>query len=371
MAGQKRRFFNYISGMLAGLRQDLRRGDFFRTMRRDYTELKEFFLDDARKARLLEMNWLKRRLYTSWWLFGILFKKLTPARRLLLVFVFFLRWIIGEKIEFAGEHSQLVIHTGTIQLLILLFLLMLELKDKLLAHDELQEGRAIQIALMPERSPKVPGWSVWLFTRTANEVGGDLVDLQTIGTETFRISLADVAGKGLKAALFTTKLQATLRALAPDLVTLAELGAKVNRIFHRDSLRNFFVSLVCIELKSNSGSVRMINAGHLPPVLVKGRAVEETRKGDPAIGIFRESAYNEDHVELKEGDLLIVYTDGLTEAKNENDEFFGTQRLLNLLPLLGDRDAADAGEMLVREVDRFIGHARAYDDLSLVILKRT
>jgi len=117
----------------------------------------------------------------------------------------------------------------------------------------------------------------------------------------------------------------------------------VNSIFYRDSLRSFFVSLVCLELNGGSGRVRLINAGHLPPVLVKGSAIEETPKGDPAIGIFRESAFREEVLELNQGELLIVNTDGITEAKNENVDFFGTQGLMKILPVLGTRDAKDAG----------------------------
>jgi hypothetical protein len=351
------------------LRDDLRRGDIGRTMHRDFKDLKEFFLDDNRKAQLGEMRRFKRWVFTFVWLLKALYLKLTPARRLLLI-IAILMVILPHEYSYSGSKTHLTIETSSFAVFLLLFILMLELKDKLLAHDELQEGRAVQTALMPERTPAIPGWSVWLFTRTANEVGGDLVDLQSLDAGRFRISLADVSGKGLKAALFTAKLQATIRALSPDVPALSDVATKLNRIFYRDSLRNFFASVVCIELSSDNGSVHMVNAGHLPPILIKNSAIEETRKGDPAIGIFPKTAYSVQEVELEHGEILFVYSDGLTEAKNEQGEFFGQQRLTDLLPKASLLNAQEIGEMIVANVDRFTGEARVYDDLSMVILKR-
>ena len=351
------------------LREDLRRGDFGRTMHRDYRELKEFFLDDERKARLKEMKSIRRALYTFGWLLKALFMKLTPARRLLLLLAFIMV-LAPHNYQYSGEYVRISVETSILAVFIILFVLMLELKDKLLAHDELAEGRAVQTALMPEQSPEIPGWSVWLFTRTANEVGGDLVDLQALDANRYRVSLADVAGKGLKAALFTAKLQATLRALAPDVLTMSELAAKLNRIFYRDSLRNFFASLVCIELKADDGTVCMLNAGHLPPILITGSSIKETRKGDPAIGIFPDATYSEQRLKLELGEIFLVYSDGLTDAKNEQGEFFGQQRLMDLLPRVSHLNAQEIGNMIVANVDRFTGDARVYDDLSMAVIKR-
>jgi len=351
------------------IREDLRRKDFKRTLQRDYEELKEFFIDDDRKKKLKEMGRLKRWLFTAGWLLKALFLKLTPARRLLLV-VAFLLMLLSNDFEYNGEKVRVSIDMGVAAGAIVLFVLMLELKDKLLAKDELEAGRAVQSALLPERTPKVQGWSVWLFTRTANEVGGDLVDFQKVAADRFRMTLADVAGKGLSAALLTAKLQATVRALAPDIDSLSEVGTKLNRIFYRDSLRNVFASVVYLEVRSDTGDVKFINSGHLPPLLLRGTDIEEMPRGDAAIGILPEVTCTEHRVKLRNGDMLLVYSDGLSDAKNVAGEFFGTQRLLKLLPTLKDLGAPEAGEGIVAEVNRFVGDARVYDDLSLIVLKR-
>jgi sigma-B regulation protein RsbU (phosphoserine phosphatase) len=351
------------------LREDLYRGDFQKTVRRDYRELKEFFLNENRKKRLEQMGWFRCGMYTFGWMLKSLFLKLTPARRILvLISIAFL--FLSRNFQIQGEHTSVDFNFTIIGALILLFILMLELKDKLLARNELEAGRAVQNAFMPVRNPVVPGWSLWLFTRTANEVGGDLVDFQKIDTNRFGISLADVSGKGLSAALLMAKLQATIRALAPDFDSLSELGKKINKIFCRDSLPTFFASLIYIEFKPESGSVRMVNAGHLPPILVRGKEIQEMQKGDAAIGLIPESTYAEQHIELEMGDIVFMYSDGITDAKNEMNEFFTAQKLLQILPKINELSTQEIGRKILKEIDSFIGDTPLYDDLSIVIMRR-
>jgi sigma-B regulation protein RsbU (phosphoserine phosphatase) len=352
------------------LRDDVRRSNFPRTIGRDYRELKEFYLTDERRKRLASMGWLRRVLYMLLWLLQSLFDKLTPARRLLVVIAVVIV-LLSNKIHYSSEHLNITIDFSMLGGLIILFVLMLELKDKLIARSELEAGRAVQRALMPESSPVVPGWSVWLFTQTANEVGGDLVDFQKLDEQRCRIALADVAGKGLSAALFTSKLQATIRAFAPEVSALNQLGAKINRIFHRDSVRNTFASLAYVEVVADTNRVRLINAGHLPPVVLRNGSLVELPKGEPAIGIFPEITYSEHLVEMQPGDVMVMYSDGLSEAKNMAGEFYGTERLFRLLPSIVQPSGPVIGERIVREVQEFVGDAPVNDDLSLVVLKRT
>ena len=349
--------------------EDLRRRDLKRTIQRDFKELKEFMLNEERQKRLKKMRRVKRSLYLTWWLLKSLFLKLTPARRLLLAFglglVVFHGTVVysGHRVEF-GQNIHIV---GA---LIILFVLMLELKDKLLAREELEAGRAVQEALMPERSPSVPGWKLWLFSRSANEVGGDLLDFIEIGESRFGVALGDVAGKGLRAALLTAKLQATLRALMPDFTSLSELGGKLNQIFCRDSLPNLFASIMYVEIHPESGMIRSLNAGHIPPLIVRGIKVEKTEKGGSALGILAGAKFTEQQIELHSEDFMFAYSDGLTEARNEQGEFFGEARLLDLLPRIARLPAEQIGETVVTAVDRFVGEARANDDLSIALLRR-
>lgn len=351
------------------LREDIRHGDFRRTLRRDWSELKEFYLDQNRQERLQQMGWLKRWILIVWWLLKSLFLKLTPVRRILLVISFWLM-VQANTIRYSDEHLQFDSDTGKLGFVVLLFILMLELKDKLLAQSELATGRSVQRALMPKQNPAIPGWELWLMTRPANEVGGDLVDYLEVGKNRFGIALGDVAGKGLKAALLMAKLQATLRALASDFSSLADLGTKLNAILRRDGLPDSFASLVYLELQSDSGTVRLLNAGHLPPLVLRGSTVEEIAQGTAALGVLPGAIGVEQQIELQPGDTLVVYSDGLSEARNATGEFFGDERVLALLPSCTQRSATQIGNLLLAEVDRFVGDARAHDDLSMIVLKR-
>jgi hypothetical protein len=342
--------------------EDLGRGDFERSMKRDYRELRDFMLTEEREKRLKEMKAIKRSLYISWWFIEGLVFKLSPARRILLLIAVLL--IISSW----GKNTNEGVHL--LGALVLLFIIMLELKDKLIAHEELEAGHAVQDALTPERTPSVPGWTLWLFTRSANEVGGDLVDFMTITSDRVGVTVGDIAGKGLRAALLTAKLQATIRALAPDVTSLAELGRKLNFIFCRDSLPNIFASVVYLEAQPNAGSIRLVNAGHFPPIILRSGQLEKTEKGGMALGLSNQAVYQEQHVELNSNDLLFVYSDGLTEARNEQGAFFGEQKVLDLLPQLVTNTPQQIGERLLSEVDKFVGYARAYDDITMAILKR-
>jgi serine phosphatase RsbU (regulator of sigma subunit) len=348
---------------------ELNLDNFKSTIRRDFKELKEFFLDEDRLRKLENKKLFERGLIMAWLLFKGLFLKLTAVRRALLILAVALLVInisgtIGKNdLRFDGYFKII----GGV---VLLFILMLELKDKLLAHDELAAGRQVQLALMPESDPKIPGWDVWLYSMPANDVGGDLVDYIKLSEDRYGLALGDVAGKGLSAALFMAKLQATLRALVTEFDSLAGLGAKINQIFHRDSISKSFASLVYLEVKPKSGRINFLNAGHLPPLILRDGKVEFSEKGNLGLGILAKANYKVKRAQLRRGDLFIVYSDGVTEAQNENGDFFGNERLLYLITGLDNPFVSEVGTKILEAVAGFVGEAPRHDDLSLLILKR-
>jgi hypothetical protein len=348
---------------------DFKRYGFKRTIHRTYLELHDFYLDAQAKEQLRGMGKFRRTINLAFWLLTSLFLKLTPARRVLLALsVLFM--LQATDFEHQGQTTTISIHFPLLGIGTLVLILMLELKDKLVARDELAAGRSVQQALMPETSPRIPQWDVWLFTRSANDVGGDLVDYVPVEPQRFGLALGDVAGKGLPAALLMAKLQSTLRALAHEETTLAALGQRMNRILCRDGLPNRFATLVYLEVCAQSGSVRLLNAGHLPPLVLRAERIDELPTGSMALGMLPEATFFEQSVELADGDTLIVFSDGLTEATNDRDEFFGDERLQAHLPVLPRTSAKDIGTSLVAAVDEFVGDARPHDDLSLIVLRR-
>jgi len=351
------------------LREDIGRSDFASSVQREFREAKDFMLDEQRKMRLGEMGLLKRWFYTGWWMLKSMFFKLTPARRILLTAGVVLI-LLSRSVGYTDDHVRVDMDINPLGVLCILFVLMLELKDKLLVREELEAGRTVQVALMPEKSPSVPGWQLWLFTRPANEVGGDLVDFIRVDDARCGVVVGDVAGKGLRAALLMAKLQATLRALVADYASLSQLVSKLNQIFCRDSLRNIFASMVYIELHPGSGLIHLVNAGHLPLIVVRGAKVERLPKGGAALGITSEAVFVQETLEIGPQDFLCAYSDGITEAQNSAGEFLGEQRFIDFLSRQAGRTMEEIGDGLVAEVDRFIGTAGARDDLSVALIRR-
>ena len=351
------------------LRSDLKNSYAYGSLRKDTKEISDFYLTDEQRERLKRMKAGKRPFVRFGWIMRAMFYKLTPMRRLM--FVIGILLLIHIQGSF-GEDNSLNINGNSIfggALLVLVILL--ELKDKLLAHDELEAGRKIQESLMPERMPNVNGWKMWLFTRSANEVCGDLIDFLKLDENRFSIAIADVAGKGLHAALITAKLQATIRALAGEIISLPELIGRINSIVHRDSPSHIFSSLLYAECSQLNGTIQFVNAGHFPALVVRNAEIEECVRGEAALGLTGTMNFMEHSVTLNTNDRFVLYSDGLIEAKNELGDFFGKEHLLNLLKSTTNDTPEQAGFTILRAVDRFIGTTAPSDDLSIIILQRT
>ena len=346
---------------------DLRRGDLHRTLRRDVRELYRFYLDDERRERLERLGRVRRGVVVGGWLLRSLLLKLTPSRRLalLLSMVFVLLGDMGLAIG----STRITADLQPWGFLVLLFVLTLELKDKLLARDEIRLARQVQLALLPQSTPAVAGWSIWGTTRPANDVGGDLLDYLPSGTGT-AIAVGDVAGKGLAAALLMAKLQASLHAVTAQGEDLATAGERLNRILLGDGLANRFATLFCARVEPRDGRIRYLNAGHNPALLARDGGVIELPASSYPLGLLPDPGYRQDEVVLAPGEMLLIYSDGLSEARNGAGEEFGTARLGELLPRLRHLGVESAGRHLLAELDRFLGEETLGDDLSLVLVRR-
>ena len=350
------------------IKDDLKQGDHFHTLKKDFKKINEFYLTVEQKRKLKPMFIIKRWFFNVWWISREMLMKLTPLRRLLLLIGILLLTVYKNTFYLANS-STVTFNWSFLGIGMILFVLMLELKDKLLANDELEAGRKIQKALMPQENPEIAGWSVWLYSKPANQVCGDLVDYISINTKRSGLIISDVAGKGLNADLFTTKLQATIRALISDF-SQAELVKKVNSIFHRDSLRNIFASMLYAEISSEDNIIHFVNAGHLPPFLISKNSIKEMLKGEPALGLMPDVNYSNNTLECESGDVFAVYSDGVTEAVNESKEFFGKERLAGLLLSFSKLPVNDMGNSILRNIDSFVGEAETSDDISIIVIKK-
>jgi len=338
-------------------------------VRREIRDTKEFLLDEQRRQRLGRMNVFKRFFLTVWWMLKGMFFRLTPVRRLLFVLGFLLI-AFSRNITYNEGDISVSSETSIFGITCIILVLMLELKDKLLAKEELEAGRAVQDALSPKRSPQLPGWTLWLYTKSANEVGGDLVDFIELDGGKAGLVLGDVAGKGLRAALMMAKLQATVRAFAGEFASLRDMAVKINRIFCRDSLKNIFASMVYIEMLPDSGRLRFVNAGHFPPVVTRNGDVVTLERGGAALGLTPDAEYTEGEITLAPGEILCAYSDGVCEAQNILGEFFGEERIRTILRRNAGGTVEAAGTDLVKTVERYVGEAKTRDDLTLIIIGR-
>jgi hypothetical protein len=348
--------------------RDLKRGDLTHSWRQDLRDIYGFYLDEESRERLDRMRKVRKWFLVGFWVLKSMILSLSPGRRLLLLLSIILTWLSGTYT--IGRYT-VDMGFGKWGFLVILLVLMLELKDKLLAREELETGRAIQLALLPKDNPVLSGWEIWLYSRTANEVGGDLVDYIRLSDDRLGLALGDVSGKGLGAALLMSKLQATLRALVTDLTSLKEIGVRTNEIFCRDGISGRFATLLYLEIRPDSGHVRMLNAGHMPPMVLRAGGIEEIPPSGLPVGTLPEATYEEQTIDLKPGDLLINYTDGLTEACDSRGRFFGEVGLSDLIPTLDGLSAEETGSRITGAVADFIGDERPSDDLALIVLRRT
>jgi sigma-B regulation protein RsbU (phosphoserine phosphatase) len=350
--------------------QDVRPGEIPASLRENFRQIYRFYLDEDRRAELESMGWVRRNLKRFWWLLKSLLSKLSPGRRLALAAAMVMA-LVGNW-QFSTGHVRIDFNLRGWAFVFVLVILMLELKDKLLARSEIEVARQVQIALLPRTHPQPEGWSIWALTRPANDVGADLVDYLDLPDGRLGIVLADVAGKGLGAALLTAKVQATLRAVVPEVRSLADLGARLNAILFRDGIDNRFVTLFYFEIDRGSGRVRYLNAGHNPPFVVRaGGVVETIEPSSIPLGMMADCACREGSLSLEAGDLIVVYSDGLTEATDAAGREFGADRLRALLPALRGLPSEEIVARVSREVNGFLGGLRPHDDLSLIVAGRS
>jgi len=365
---QSQPLFKTLGNDVRIVTEDVLQRGFARSIGGTLSGLEEFYLSAEDRRQLVGLRGGRRLLRRIWWFIRGLLLKLTPARRILLAVGLFTLVIGRGRIDIDTVHFALRIQG--LGILLVFLVLVLELKDKLVARDELEAGRAVQFALMPSDSPKVSGWDIWLYTQPANDVGGDLVDHLPLDDGRHAVVLGDVTGKALPAALLSVKLQATIRALAPYFTDLGDLGAGLNRILYRDGLPTRFASLIYAVVTPDSGAVRLLNAGHMPPLLLRGDSVTTLPRGSMVLGMMPNVPFVEQQSQFDVGDTVVVYSDGVSEAMNEAEDFFGDERLHALVRQTHGLTAPQAGAHILADLKLFVGEAEQSDDVSLMVLRR-
>ena len=316
-----------------------------------------------------EQSRWKRFLKISQALFWAMILKLSPARRVLLLVSLLL--VVGERASPDSNRPPL----GALGLLILLAM---ELADRVAMKRDLEIAREIQNWLVPDAPPSADSVDIAFMTQPANTVSGDYYDAffrppnsAESPSQKLLLVVADVAGKGIPAALLMGTFQATLRTLAEEPLALPGLVDRLNaRACDSSSGGRRFTTAFVAELDTSTGALSYVNAGHNPPLL--RRASGELTRLEPGglpLGIRAESSYEFGAATLQEGDLLLVYTDGVVEAEDARGQEYGDRRLAAWLQAAPAASAAEHLERLMSSIAAFVGPTRQHDDITCVVLR--
>jgi len=243
--------------------------------------------------------------------------------------------------------------------------------EKQRLEKELALARDIQRSLLPESPPIVPGYEIAVSNEPCFEVGGDYYDFLNLGPQSLLLVVADVEGKGVSSALVMSNLQATLRALVMHLHSLEVLTLSLNEMIYNDTKSEKFLSIFLGLVDTRRHGLHYINAGHVPPVLIRAatgkyRLLED---GGTVVGLFPTAEYMRGSVKLEPGDVLICCTDGILEAENANEEEFGVDRLAACVTRHRSRTAQAIVDSVLQEVNAFAVGGKHSDDKVLMIMK--
>ena len=233
---------------------------------------------------------------------------------------------------------------------------------------EIAEAKAIQEKLLPREIPQMPGYEIASAWQSARLVGGDYFDILPLDEKTLGVCIADVAGKGMPAALLMSNLQAAVRGLSSLSIAPNALCSRLNSIVYQNTESDRFITFFYAQLDGPARRMAYVNAGHNAPFVVRSDGSHERlREGGAVLGVFASREYEMGSAQLSPGDRVILFTDGVTEACNAAGEEFGEVRLLRLLE---DRRASSADELqakILADVAEFSG-GRWQDDATLLVL---
>jgi sigma-B regulation protein RsbU (phosphoserine phosphatase) len=246
-------------------------------------------------------------------------------------------------------------------------------------RQELALAGRMQASLLPKDPPEVPGWQITATLRPASEASGDFYDFVRLPGDRLGLVIADVVDKGMSAALYMALSRTIIRTYAtdypdrPDLVLWA-----ANKRILADTRSGLFVTVFYGILDPSAGTLTYCNAGHYPPYLL-GHLPVRAREGDPvqtlpgrgmALGVVEDTSWGYGTVELPPGAALLLYTDGLLDAQNPQEERFGSERVVEIAQSSQGLSAQDLQTALLARVQQFMGDAPQFDDMTLMTLVR-
>jgi sigma-B regulation protein RsbU (phosphoserine phosphatase) len=249
--------------------------------------------------------------------------------------------------------------------------LLLEQIERARFAEQLQVAAQIQRHLLPQADPDVPGYELRGMSRPCYEIGGDYYDYLWRGGGRLALVVADVSGKGVGAALLMAAFQASLRTLASGDGDPVALVTRLNRAMAENSPESKFVTVFYAELDPARHTLEYVNAGHNPPLCLRGGAVHRLAPTGPVVGLLPGATYRSERIPLAPGELLTLYTDGITECEDVEEQEFGEGRLARFVAEHGRRPLDELSRRLLAALAEFSVGAPRKDDSTLILLRRT
>ncbi len=240
-----------------------------------------------------------------------------------------------------------------------------------LMQEEMRLAYKIQMDLLPKEPPLLPGYDIAGTSIPAKMVGGDYFDFIRIDGRSLALCLGDVSGKGMPAALLMANLQATLRAQITHCISPKECLQRSNALLYRSTDADKFATLFCGVLDTETHRLTYANAGHNYPLLMKiGCDPSRLELGGIVLGCLEDFSYQEGTVDLAPGDLLLIYSDGVTESMSAEEEEYGEQKLADLMSGQCDKSARDIIDIIIASVKAHAGSLPQSDDITLLVIRR-
>jgi len=246
----------------------------------------------------------------------------------------------------------------------------LELEQK---TNELKKAGQVQESLLPENLPEIPGWELAVALEPAHETSGDFYDFLPLPDGKVGMVIADVTDKGMSAALYMALSRSLWRTFALDHPIEPELTmTETNRHILADTHGGLFITLFYGILNPHDGNFTYCSAGHHPALLIRAKdsSIEELAHTGIPLGVFDDASWSQEYVEIKPGDALVLYTDGITDAQNTAEECFDLERLRGVVKTHHGKPARELLETLLGQVHTWVGTASQFDDITLMVIVR-
>jgi sigma-B regulation protein RsbU (phosphoserine phosphatase) len=242
-------------------------------------------------------------------------------------------------------------------------------KEKI--EKELDLAADIQRNLLPQKNPTLANYDIVGTNIPCLQVGGDYYDFIEIDEHRFGIVIADVSGKGVGSSLLMSSLRAALQTEVYPNYKIQDMTIRLNNLVHRSTASNAFISFFYCELNTRTNELQYINSGHNPPIVIdKKKKHQNLASCGLCLGMFPDQTYAVERLTLNEGDTLLLYTDGLSESRNPQNEEFGEEGIIKLLKKHHKQNSEELMQSILEELNAFTHDADPMDDMTLVIIKR-